>query len=103
MSVDSQHTLLNSPTVKNGKDYINFIAKRFIQNYSHAYADALYWNYDLGDTVKKFVPKSVVHEIRDSVKEEKMDFLQGRLLEVNLMSDTHIVEDCNGIICDQNK
>ena len=43
------------------------------------------------------------HEIRDSVKKEKMDFLQGRLLgEVNLISDTHIVEDWNEIICHRN-
>ena len=90
MSVDSQHSLWNSPTAKNGKQYINFIEKWFIQKYLQTYADTLYWNYDLGDTVKKFVPKSVVYEIRDSVKKEKMDFLQGRLLgEVNLISDTH--------------
>ena len=32
-----------------------------------------------------------------------MDFLQGRLLgEVNLIRDTHIVEDWNEIICDRN-
>ena len=44
----------------------------------------------------------MVHEIRDSVKEEKLDFLQGRLLgEVNLTSDTHIVEAWNEIICDR--
>ena len=94
---------MNFPTAKNGKEYINFIEKRFIQKYLQTYADTLYWNYDLGDTVKKFVPKSVVHEIRDNVKKEKMDFLQGRLLgEVNLISDTHIVEDWNEIICNRS-
>ena len=50
-----------------------------------------------------FVPKSVVHEKRDSAKKEKNDFLQGRLLgEVNLISHTHIVEDWNDIIWDRN-
>lgn len=74
VSVDSQHSLSNSPIAKNGKEYMNFIEKWFIQKYLQTYADTLYWNYDLGDTVKKFVPKSVVHELRDSVKKEKNGF-----------------------------
>ena len=74
VSVDSQHSLSNSPIAKNGKEYMNFIEKWFIQKYLQTYADTLYWNYDLGDTVKKFVPKSVVHELRDSVKKEKNVF-----------------------------
>ena len=53
VSVDCQHTLWNVPTAKNGKEYIEFLEKRFISKYLTNYADTLYWNYDLGETVKK--------------------------------------------------
>ena len=37
------------------------------------------------------------------LKRKRNDFLQGRLLEeVNLTSDTHIVEDWNEVIGDRN-
>ena len=74
VSVDCQQSLWNKPAAKNGREYIQFLEKRFIKKYLN-YGDTLYWNYDLGETVKKFIPKSVVHEIRDSKKKDKKDFL----------------------------
>ena len=54
----------------------------------------MYWNYDLGDTIKKYVPKSATKEKRDLTKKEQMDFLQRRLLrEVNIISGTYVAED----------
>ena len=42
VSVDCQHTLWNIPTAKNGKEYIEFLEKRFISKYLTNYADTLY-------------------------------------------------------------
>ena len=53
VSVDSQHTLWNVPIAKNGKEYIEFLEKRFINKYLTDYTDTLYCNYGLGETVKK--------------------------------------------------
>ena len=78
-SVNCQHTLWNVPIAKNGKEYIEFLEKRFINKYLTNYADTLYWNYDLGETVKKNIPKSAVQEMRDTMKKDKMDYLQSRL------------------------
>ena len=58
VSVDSQHTLWNVPLGKNG---IQLLDKRFIKKYLR-YADTVYWNYNLGDTIKKYVPKSSTQE-----------------------------------------
>ena len=58
VSVDSQHTLWNVPFGKNG---IQLLDKRFIKKYLR-YADTVYWNYNLGDTIKKYVPKSSTQE-----------------------------------------
>ena len=92
VSVDCQFTLCNIPTAKNGREYIEFLDKRFIKYLS--YADTVYWNYDLGDTIKKYVPKSATKEKRDLTKKEQMDFLQRRLLrEVNIISGTYVAED----------
>ena len=100
VSVDCQFTLCNIPTAKNGREYIEFLDKRFIKYLS--YADTVYWNYDLGDTIKKYVPKSATQEKRDHTKKEQMDFLQSRLLgEVNIISDTYVAEDWSTIICDR--
>ena len=64
--------------------------------------DTVYWNYDLGDTIKKYVPKSATQEKRDHTKKEQMDFLQSRLLgEVNNISNTYVAEDWSTIICDR--
>ena len=99
VSVDCQFTLCNIPTAKNGREYIEFLDKRFIKYLS--YADTVYWNYDLGDTIKKYVPKSATQEKRDHTKKEQMDFLQSRLLgEVNNISNTYVAEDWSTIICD---
>ena len=60
---------------------------------SLSYAHTVYWNYDLGGTIKKFVPKSATQEKRDIIKKEQMDFLESRLLgEINILSDTHVAE-----------
>ena len=102
VSVDCQHTLWNVPTAKNGKEYIEFLEKRFMNKYLTNYADTLYWNYDLGETVKKTIPKSAVQETRDTMKKDKMDYLQSRLLgEENIISDDYITDDWNAIICDR--
>ena len=54
----------------------------------------MYWNYNLGDTIKKYVPKSATQEKRDLTKKEQIDFLQSRLLqEVNIISGTYVAED----------
>ena len=53
---------MNFPTAKNGEEYIEFLEKRFIRKYLTHYADTFYWNYDLGETVKKTIPKSAVQE-----------------------------------------
>ena len=101
VSVDCQHTIWNVPTAQNGREYIEFIDKRFIKKYL-SYADTVCWNYDLVDTIKKYVPKSATQEKRDHTKKEQMDFLQGRLLgEVNIISDTYVAEDWSTIICEK--
>ena len=59
-------------------------------------------NYDLGDTIKKYVPKSATHEKREHTKKDQTDFLQSRLLgEVNIISDTYVAKDWSTIICDR--
>ena len=63
--------LWNVPTAKNGKEHIEFLEKQFISKYLTNYADALYWNYDLGETVKKTIPKSAVQKTRDTMKKIK--------------------------------
>ena len=59
--------LWNVPTA-NGKEHIEFLEKQFISKYLANYADALYWNYDLGETVKKTIPKSTVQKTRETMK-----------------------------------
>ena len=71
MSVDCQHTLWNVPTVKNGKEYIEFLEKQFISTYLTNCADTLYWNCDLVETVEKTILKSVVQETRNTAKKIK--------------------------------
>ena len=66
-SVDCQHTIWNVPTAKNSREYIEFLDKRFIKKYL-TYADTVYWNYYLGDTIKKYVPKSATQEKCDHTK-----------------------------------
>ena len=44
------------------------------------YADTVYWNYDLDDTIKKYVLKSTTQQKRDITKIEQMAFLRSRLL-----------------------
>ena len=62
----------------------------------------LYWNCNVGETVKTFIQKTVVHEICDDKKKDKKDFLQGWLLgDKNLISDHHIVENWGKITCDR--
>ena len=59
-------------------------------------------NYDLGDTIKIYVPKSATHEKREHTKKDQTDFLQSRLLgEVNIISDTYVAEDWSTLICDR--
>ena len=41
VSVDCQHTIWNVPTAQNGREYIEFIDKRFIKKYL-SYADTVY-------------------------------------------------------------
>ena len=82
------------------KKYVEFLEKRFINKYLTNYAETLYWNYDLG-AVKKTILKSAVQETRDTMKSDKMDYLQGTLLgEENIISDDYITDDWNTIICD---
>ena len=101
LSVYCQHTSWNFPTAKNGREYIEFLDKGFIKKYL-SYADTAYWNYNLGDTVKKYVPRSATLEKRDHTKKEQIDFLQSRLLgEANIISDTYVAEDWSTIICDR--
>ena len=101
VSVDCQHALWNVPTAKNGREYIEFLDKRFIKKYL-SYADNVSWNCDLGGTIRKYVPKSATQEKRDHTKKELKDFLQSRLLgEVNIISDTYVAEDWSTIICDR--
>ena len=59
-------------------------------------------NYDLGDTIKKYVPKSATQEKGEHAKKDQTDFLQSRLLgEVNIISDTYVAEDWSTLICDR--
>ena len=51
--MDCQHTLWNVPIAKNSKEYIEFLEKRFINKYLTNYANTIYCNYDLGETLKK--------------------------------------------------
>ena len=74
VSVDCQFTLCNIPTAKNGREYIEFLDKRFIKYLS--YADTVYWNYDLGDTIKKYVPKSATQVKRYHPKKSKWIFFK---------------------------
>ena len=100
VSVDCQDTLWNIPTANNGRKYIESLDKRFIKKYL-SYSDTVYWNYDLGDTIKKYVPKSATQEKRDHTKKKQIDFVQSRLLgEVIIVSDTYVVEDWSTITCD---
>ena len=100
VSVDCQDTLWNIPAANHGRKYIESLDKRFIKTYL-SYADTAYWNYDLGDTINKYVPKSATQEKRDHGKKEQIDFLQSRLLgEVIIISDTYVVEDWSTITCD---
>ena len=75
VSVDCQHTLWNVPTAKNGKEFIEFLDKRFIKKYL-SYADTVYWNYDLGNTTKKYVPISATQVKRDHTKKSKWIFFK---------------------------
>ena len=60
---------------------------------SLSYAHTVYWNYYLGGTIKKYVPKSAIQEKRDIIKKEQMDFLKSLLLgEINILSDTYVAE-----------
>ena len=84
---------------KNGREYIQFLEKRFIKK-SLSHADTVHWNYDLCDTIKKYVLKSATQEKRDITKKEQMDFLQSRLLgEVNTISHTYVAESWSTILC----
>ena len=85
---------MEGSTAKNGNEYIEFLEKQFTTEYLTNHADTLYWNYDLGETVKKTIPKSVVQETCDTIKKDKMDYLQSRLLvEENVISDDYITDD----------
>ena len=62
----------------------------------------MYWNYDLGDTIKKYVRRPAAQEKRDITKKEQMDFHQSRLLgEINIISDTFVAEDWSTISYDR--
>ena len=101
VSVNCQDTLWNVPTAKNGKEYIEFLEKRFISKYLTNYPEALDWNCDLGETVTKNIPKSFVQETRHSIKKDKMDYLQSRFSGQENISDDYITDDYNTIICDR--
>ena len=75
ISVDCQHTLWNVPAANNGREYIQFLDKKIIKNYLR-YPDAVYWDCNLGDTIKKYVPKLATQEKRDITKKEQMNCLQ---------------------------
>ena len=72
VSVDCQHTLRTVSTVKNGREYIQILDKRFIKK-NLRYTDTVYWNCD---TIKKYISKSATQEKRDTTKKEQMDFHQ---------------------------
>ena len=101
VSINCQHTPWNVLTAKNGRQYIQFLKIRFVKKYL-SYDGIVYWNYDLSDTIKKYVAKSAIQEKRDISKKEQMDFLQSRLLgKVNIISDTYVAEDWSTIICEK--
>ena len=58
-SVDAQHTLWNTPTAENGKQYIGFLYERHWSYYFNKLdVNTLYWNYDLKSVVDCATPKA---------------------------------------------
>ena len=85
---------MEGSTAKNGNEYIEFLEKQFTTEYLTNHADTLYWNYDLGETVKKNHSKVCCSGNMRYHKKDKMDYLQSRLLvEENVISDDYITDD----------
>ena len=106
VSVDSQHTLWNSPGVKSGTEYIRFIGARFFNHYFLTLdASTVYWNYDLYSIVKSSVPKSLEQEKRDKKSEDKLQFCESRLLneENKIITDSTIIQDWSQVTSDRKK
>ena len=68
---------------KNSREYIQFLDKRFIKKYLR-YADTIYWNYDLGDTIKKYV--SVTSQRKNGAPSKlvrRSEYYKGKTVIVN--------------------
>ena len=59
------------------------------------YPQILYWNYELGDMVKKTIPKGLEQDPRDMVNIVKTDLNTGRIMgdKKAAISDTTIVKE----------
>ena len=91
VSVDAQHTLWESPGIKTGKDYVNFIGRRHWDYFfKKLNVSTVYWNYDLYSLVKKKIPKTEEQEKRDQRKSE----------ESESYNDHHLLKDSSVIISD---
>ena len=80
-SVDTQHTLWETPHGSSGKDYISFLNKRhWSYNINTVNAGTLYWNYDYQSLVNKYVPTAEEQSRRSSSNETKINFRSEKLL-----------------------
>ena len=97
ISVDAQHTLWDNLGVTNGIDCVKKLGNRYWNSlFMHnEHPQILYWNYDLGDVVKKTIPKGLEQDHRDTANITKVDLNPARIMgdKKAAISDALIVKE----------
>ena len=95
-TVDAQHTLWDTPTASNGKDYISFLFKRHWSYYFNVVkSNIVYWSYDLKSAVDSMVPKTQEQQRRGKGEKQQIDELcADRLMGTKeIITNNHVISD----------
>ena len=101
MSIDAQHTLWQIPSVKSGKEYLEFLGKRHWDFYfKKPGTQTVYWNYDLKSLIERHVPKASERLYRDLKSRNYQDISEYRLLgeDKSIISDSILITDWKLVI-----